>query len=129
VDTRIGESGLKLSGGERQRLSIARSLLRKSNILIFDEATSSLDSLTEREIADTIRNITDRKQYITIMIAHRLSSIMFADRIYVLEKGRIIETGNHAKLLERKGLYYAMWRQQTGEQRNVLDVAEKINYE
>lgn len=115
LDTVIGESGLKLSGGERQRLSIARSLLRAPHLMIFDEATSSLDSLTEEEITKTIRNITALRQHITIMIAHRLSTIMHADRIYVLEKGRIIETGSHHQLLERKGLYYAMWRQQIGE--------------
>ena len=115
LDTVIGESGLKLSGGERQRLSIARSLLRSPHLMIFDEATSSLDSITEEEITKTIRDITALRQHITIMIAHRLSTIMHADRIYVLEKGTIIETGNHHKLLERKGLYYAMWRQQIGE--------------
>ncbi|MDO6431644.1 ABC transporter ATP-binding protein [Flavitalea sp. BT771] len=115
VDSVIGEGGLKLSGGERQRLSIARSLVRRSRLIIFDEATSSLDSLTEREITDTIRSITQQKEYITLMIAHRLSTVMFADRIYVLDKGRIVETGNHRSLLEKKGLYNAMWREQTGE--------------
>jgi ATP-binding cassette subfamily B protein len=118
IETRIGEGGLKLSGGERQRLAIARSLLRRSRLLIFDEATSSLDSLTEREITDTIRQITRRQSYITILIAHRLSTLLFADRIYVMEGGRIVETGAHTELLECKGLYYAMWRQQTGEMGN-----------
>jgi ATP-binding cassette, subfamily B, bacterial len=120
LETLIGEGGLKVSGGERQRLSIARALLRESSLLIFDEATSSLDSLTEEDIACTMRQITNQKKYITIMIAHRLSTIMFADRILVLERGRIIETGNHASLLEEKGLYFAMWRQQTGEWKEVL---------
>ncbi len=115
LDTIIGEGGLKLSGGERQRLSIARSLLRQPRLIIFDEATSALDSITEEEISKTIRNITGKRQHITVMIAHRLSTIMYADRIYVLEKGRIIETGNHETLLQEKGLYYAMWRQQIGE--------------
>ncbi|MBN9384578.1 MAG: ABC transporter ATP-binding protein [Chitinophagaceae bacterium] len=126
IDTRIGEGGLKLSGGERQRLAIARSLLRESSLLIFDEATSSLDSLTERQIAGTIRQITSQGKYITLMIAHRLSTIMFADRIHVLEKGRIIETGDHASLLEEKGLYYAMWRQQIGEWKDEVNM---ISYE
>ncbi|MDQ6478201.1 ABC transporter ATP-binding protein [Dyadobacter sp. LHD-138] len=119
IDTVIGEGGLKLSGGERQRLSIARALLRNPHLMIFDEATSALDSLTEEEISNTIRNITSQRQHITVMIAHRLSTIMYADRIYVLEKGNIIETGSHSALLEEKGLYYAMWRQQIGERKDV----------
>jgi len=117
LDTMIGEGGLKLSGGEKQRLSIARALLRKPRLLIFDEATSSLDSLTEEEITETIRDISAQKNQITILIAHRLSTIMHADRIYVLEKGDVVETGTHDALLEEKGLYYAMWRQQIGERK------------
>ncbi|MCE7064747.1 ABC transporter ATP-binding protein [Dyadobacter sp. CY326] len=118
IDTVIGEGGLKLSGGERQRLSIARALLRVPHLIIFDEATSALDSLTEEEISNTIRNITDQRQHITVMIAHRLSTIMHADRIYVLEKGNIVETGSHNALIDEKGLYYAMWRQQIGERKD-----------
>lgn len=118
LDTVIGEGGLKLSGGERQRLSIARSLLRSPRLMIFDEATSALDSITEEEISNTIRHITSRREHITVMIAHRLSTIMHADRIYVLEKGRIVETGSHQALLDEKGLYYAMWRQQIGERKD-----------
>jgi ATP-binding cassette subfamily B protein len=117
LDTMIGEGGLKLSGGEKQRLSIARALIRKPNLLIFDEATSALDSLTEEEIGKTIRNVSSLQNQITIIIAHRLSTIMHADRIYVLERGVIIETGTHESLLEEKGLYYAMWRQQIGERK------------
>lgn len=119
LETMIGEGGLKLSGGEKQRLSIARALLRKPHLLIFDEATSALDSLTEEEITDTIRDISSQQNQITILIAHRLSTIMHADRIYVLEKGDVVETGNHEKLLEEKGLYYAMWRQQIGERKKM----------
>ena len=117
LETMIGEGGLKLSGGEKQRLSIARALLRNPKLLLFDEATSALDSLTEEEITDTIREISLEGNQITILIAHRLSTIMHADRIYVLEKGDIVETGNHEKLIEEKGLYYAMWRQQIGERK------------
>jgi ATP-binding cassette subfamily B protein len=120
LDTTIGEGGVKVSGGEKQRLSIARALLRRPDILVFDEATSSLDSLTEEEITETIRDISRRKEMITILIAHRLSTIMHADRIFVLEKGRIVEVGDHGDLLEKKGLYYAMWRQQVGEDRAVI---------
>ena len=118
IDTMIGEGGLKLSGGEKQRLSIARALLRKPKLLIFDEATSSLDSLTEEEINKTIRKVSSFNDQITILIAHRLSTIMHADRIYVLEKGDIVETGTHDLLIEEKGLYYAMWRQQIGERKS-----------
>jgi ATP-binding cassette subfamily B protein len=117
IDTVIGEGGIKISGGEKQRLSIARALLRKPNLLIFDEATSALDSLTEVEITETIKDISGKKEQITIMIAHRLSTIMNADKIYVLERGNIIESGKHADLLDLKGLYYAMWRQQVGERK------------
>ena len=119
LDTMIGEGGLKLSGGEKQRLSIARALLRKPHLLIFDEATSALDSLTEEEITNTIKDISSAKEQISILIAHRLSTIMHADRIYVLEKGEVVETGTHENLLEDKGLYYAMWRQQIGERKKM----------
>jgi ATP-binding cassette subfamily B protein len=115
LNTVIGEGGVKVSGGEKQRLSIARSLLRKPNILVFDEATSSLDSITEEEITETIRNVSDHSDRITILIAHRLSTIMHADKIFVLEKGNIVEEGKHEDLLIEKGLYFAMWRQQIGE--------------
>ena len=123
LDTMIGEGGLKLSGGEKQRISIARALLRKPKLLLFDEATSALDSLTEEEITDTIRDISRDGNQVTILIAHRLSTIMHADRIYVLEKGDVVETGNHEKLLEEKGLYFAMWRQQIGERKPKISVA------
>lgn len=113
LDTKIGEGGLKISGGERQRLSIARALLRDPEIVIFDEATSSLDSMTEKDITDTIKNISkERPDLIVIMIAHRLSTISHADKIFVLERGKLSEEGGHDKLLAEKGLYYALWREQ-----------------
>jgi ATP-binding cassette, subfamily B, bacterial len=118
LDTLLGENGLKLSGGEKQRISIARALLRNPKLLIFDEATSALDSLTEEDITNTIRTVSQREEQITILIAHRLSTIMHADVIYVLEKGKVSETGSHNELLNQKGLYYAMWRQQVGERRS-----------
>lgn len=119
LDTVIGEGGVKVSGGEKQRLSIARALLRQPDLLVFDEATSSLDSITEEEITETIRDVSVLNDHITILIAHRLSTIMHADKIYVLEKGRIIEAGGHLELINQKGLYYAMWRQQIGEKDTV----------
>ncbi len=115
LDTHIGEGGLKMSGGEKQRLSIAKALVRHPRLLIFDEATSALDSLTEEEITGTVRSVSALNEQITILIAHRLSTILHANTIFVLEKGKIIETGNHDTLVARKGLYYAMWRQQIGE--------------
>ncbi|HEV2831843.1 MAG TPA: ABC transporter ATP-binding protein [Hanamia sp.] len=127
IDTVIGEGGIKISGGEKQRLSIARALLRHPHLLIFDEATSSLDSLTEEEITNTIKDVSSKKEQITILIAHRLSTIMHADRIYVLEKGEVVETGNHKTLLDQMGLYYAMWRQQIGERKK--SEVQAMNFE
>ncbi|GAB3315178.1 ABC transporter ATP-binding protein [Larkinella ripae] len=119
LDTVIGEGGVKVSGGEKQRLSIARALLRRPTLLVFDEATSALDSLTEEEIGKTVRQLSGSRQHITILIAHRLSTILHADRIFVLEKGHVAEQGHHSDLLAQKGLYYAMWRQQIGERKEV----------
>ncbi|MFN5628757.1 MAG: ABC transporter ATP-binding protein [Bacteroidota bacterium] len=115
LDTIIGEGGVKVSGGEKQRLSIARALLRKPSLLVFDEATSALDSITEEEISSTIRQLSSTPNHITVLIAHRLSTIMHANKIIVLEKGHVVEEGKHEELLEEKGLYFAMWRQQIGE--------------
>lgn len=115
LSSMLGEGGIKISGGEKQRLSIARALLRNPKVLILDEATSALDSITESEISATIRSISEARETITVLIAHRLSTVMHADRIYVLEKGEIVESGDHSSLLEQKGLYHAMWRQQIGE--------------
>src|SRR5450432_1663769 len=124
LDTVIGEGGVKVSGGEKQRLSIARALLRRPQLLVFDEATSSLDSLTEEEISQTIRDVATSRDAVTILIAHRLSTVLHADRIYVLEQGHIVEFGRHEELIDSKGLYFAMWRQQVGEgqQREVVAI-------
>lgn len=120
LDTVIGEGGLKLSGGEKQRLAIARALLRKPDIIIFDEATSSLDSLTEEEITKTIKNIKEgRPDLITVLVAHRLSTVIHADQIFVLEKGHILEKGDHQQLLNEKGLYAALWRQQIASKETI----------
>jgi ATP-binding cassette, subfamily B, bacterial len=116
LDSKIGEGGLKLSGGERQRLAIARALLRNPELIIFDEATSALDSITEKAITKTIQDIEQyQKNAITILVAHRLSTIAHAKRIYVLEKGKIIETGTHSELLQKSGLYSALWREQQAQ--------------
>jgi ATP-binding cassette subfamily B protein len=115
LNTVIGEGGVRLSGGEKQRISIARALLRAPDLLIFDEATSALDSLTEEEIVRTIRSVHRHRQTITVIIAHRPSTVRHAHRIYVLNRGAITETGTHEKLLEAHGLYYDLWQQQTGD--------------
>ncbi len=120
LDTVIGEGGVKVSGGEKQRLSIARALLRHPALLVFDEATSALDSLTEEEISRTVRELSGSQQHITVLIAHRLSTVLHADRIFVLERGHVAEAGRHDELLAHKGLYYAMWRQQIGERKDGL---------
>ncbi|MBV9497048.1 MAG: ABC transporter ATP-binding protein [Acidobacteria bacterium] len=114
LDTKIGEGGIKISGGERQRLAIARALLRQPELMIFDEATSSLDSITEKAITETIRALTTgQHRRMTVLVAHRLSTIQHAQRIYVLAKGRIVESGTHASLLADGGLYAALWREQS----------------
>jgi ATP-binding cassette subfamily B protein len=114
LDTKIGEGGIKISGGERQRLAIARALLREPELMIFDEATSSLDSITERSITETIRSLTTgAHRRMTVLVAHRLSTIAHAQRIHVLAKGHIVETGTHESLLATNGLYAALWREQS----------------
>ena len=114
LDTVIGEGGLKLSGGERQRIAIARALLREPELLIFDEATSNLDSMTERAITSTIREIASSgAARMTIIVAHRLFAIAHADRIIVLANGRVVERGTHEALLRHDGLYATMWREQS----------------
>lgn len=109
-DTRVGERGLKLSGGERQRVAIARAALKQPRIYVFDEATSSLDSKTEREILHNLVDVS--KSSTTLVIAHRLSTVVHADEIVVLDRGEIVERGTHAELLARNGKYTALWRAQ-----------------
>lgn len=111
--TQVGERGLKLSGGEKQRVAIARTLLKRPAILVFDEATSSLDSRTEKGIVDAIREVS--KGHTSLVIAHRLSTIVDADRILVLDKGRLVEWGSHTELLSEQGLYAHMWAVQQQE--------------
>ena len=110
-DTQVGERGLKLSGGEKQRVAIARALLKKPKILLFDEATSSLDTHTEKEILKSLKEIS--KDYTTVTIAHRLSTVVDADQIIVLNKGVIVEQGNHNELLTRNSVYKSMWDSQS----------------
>jgi ATP-binding cassette subfamily B protein len=109
-ETRVGERGLKLSGGEKQRVAIARTILKNPPILVFDEATSALDTRTEREIQANLKELA--RDRTTLVIAHRLSTVMDADEILVLDHGRIVERGTHAALLARDGIYAEMWRRQ-----------------
>src|SRR6185312_1245040 len=111
----VGERGLKLSGGEKQRVAIARTILKHPAILLFDEATSALDTHTEKEIQQSLREVSADRT--TLVIAHRLSTVVDADEILVLEDGRIVERGRHAALLARGGLYASMWDRQRTEQR------------
>ena len=117
-ETRVGERGLKLSGGEKQRVAIARTLLKNPPILILDEATSALDSRTEAEIQTTLDKVAERRT--TIMIAHRLSTVVHADEIVVLDQGRIVERGSHETLLAKDGLYAEMWNRQASERDEAL---------
>ena len=115
-DTLVGERGLKLSGGERQRVAIARTLLKRPSILVFDEATSSLDSQSERAILNAINEISSN--HTSLAIAHRLSTVVDADTIIVMDHGRIIEQGNHQQLLEQQGHYSELWRLQKNEEKS-----------
>ena len=109
-DSLVGERGLKLSGGEKQRVSIARTILKGPPILVLDEATSALDSFTEQEIQAALRKVSVNRT--TVVIAHRLSTVVDADEIIVLDAGRIVERGTHNQLLRKKGTYAAMWNRQ-----------------
>jgi ATP-binding cassette subfamily B protein len=121
-ETEVGERGLKLSGGEKQRVAIARTLVKNPPILLLDEATSALDSRTEQEILSTLRAVAEHRT--TISIAHRLSTIADADRILVLDQGRLAESGSHLELLKRDGLYAEMWARQASESDEVEEAAE-----
>lgn len=119
LDTKIGEGGIKISGGERQRLAIARALLREPDLIIFDEATSSLDSITEKAITKTIKDIIKlNPNLMVVQVAHRLSTISHADKIFVLQKGKIVEEGEHNSLIRKNGLYAAFWREQSAGENN-----------
>jgi ABC-type transport system involved in Fe-S cluster assembly fused permease/ATPase subunit len=122
--TQVGERGLKLSGGEKQRVAIARVVLKAPRILVFDEATSALDTKTEREIQENLEEVSHDRT--TLMIAHRLSTVIHADEILVLEQGRVVERGNHAALLAKSGLYAAMWsrQQEAARAAELADVAD-----
>jgi ATP-binding cassette subfamily B protein len=110
LDTLVGERGLKVSGGEKQRIAIARMLLKKPSILIFDEATSSLDSAAEQAIIEALDEVA--KDHTTIVIAHRLSTVVNADKIIVVDAGRVVEIGGHTELLAKQGLYNLLWQMQ-----------------
>ena len=112
-DTKVGERGLKLSGGEKQRVAIARAILKNPSIFLFDEATSALDSHTEKQIQHSLNAISEERT--TLIIAHRLSTVVSCDEILVLVKGEIVERGTHKTLLAKKGVYFDMWQRQASE--------------
>ena len=114
-DTMVGERGLKLSGGEKQRVAIARAILKRPRILVFDEATSSLDTKTEQAIQETLQEVAEN--HTTLVIAHRLSTVVDADRILVMDEGRILEQGRHQELLAKAGRYHHMWQLQQEDNR------------
>ena len=120
-ESMVGERGLKLSGGEKQRVAIARTLLKNPPILLLDEATSALDSRTEEAIQSTLYGLARNRT--TIMIAHRLSTVVDADQIVVLDEGRVVERGTHRELLEQGGLYAELWTRQAAE-RSVEEAAQ-----
>ena len=112
-DTRVGEGGLKLSGGQRQRIAIARAMLRDAPILLLDEATSALDTESERQVQEALARLMEGRT--TIVIAHRLSTVRDADRIYVLDRGRVAESGDHDALMAHGGLYAQLYRHNLAE--------------
>ena len=122
-ETAVGERGLKLSGGEKQRVAIARALLKNPDVLVFDEATSALDSRSERAIQAELDRIAANRT--ALVIAHRLSTVVDADQILVLEQGRVVERGKHTALLEAGGVYASMWRLQQ-EQARRADVPASL---
>ena len=123
-DTIVGERGLKLSGGEKQRIAIARVILKNPKILVFDEATSSLDSHSEKQILQSLKQVAE--QHTTLVIAHRLSTIVDADNIIVLEQGRIVEQGAHQQLLDQQGLYAHLWQLQQQQKREQDALREAV---
>jgi ATP-binding cassette subfamily B protein len=118
--TLVGERGLKLSGGEKQRVSIARTILKRPPIMVFDEATSSLDSKSEQAILAALREIAEG--HTSLVIAHRLSTIIDADKIVVLDQGRVVEQGTHSDLLQRNGRYAGLWRAQQEQRHQTAEV-------
>jgi ATP-binding cassette subfamily B protein len=121
-NTLVGERGLKLSGGEKQRVAIARTVLKNPRILVFDEATSSLDSKSEKQILEALKSLA--RNHTTLVIAHRLSTVIDAQRILVMDAGKIVEQGTHQQLLELGDLYASMWKLQQQEQQKLAELDE-----
>ena len=120
-DTQVGEHGVRLSGGQRQRIAIARAMLKDAPILLLDEATSALDSESERQVQTALRTLIRGRT--TLVIAHRLSTVLGADLIYVVDRGRIVESGRHAELLARNGFYARLYALQFADEGDLVAAA------
>jgi subfamily B ATP-binding cassette protein MsbA len=112
--TVLGENGLKLSGGQKQRLAIARAILKNAPILLLDEATAALDTASEKDVQKALQKLSENRT--TLIVAHRLSTIAHADTIFVLDHGQVVESGNHATLLKKRGLYHKLWSMQASSE-------------
>lgn len=122
-NTEVGEGSIMVSGGQKQRIAIARALVKKPAVLLLDEATSALDTASEQIVQEAIDKLQQSKAQTTLVIAHRLSTIRNADKIVVIDKGQVVETGTHDALLQAEGLYFQLWSKQNGIRKNASNLS------